>query len=433
MVLPKSVLRRLWGGVAAVIAYLFRLLPSLLVGVAGSLVASWLFLSYFQSNLTTLLIPVLLQGQDVQGSQFALGVIRAEGLAAHFGLDQIGQRKIRPRFLNEANDQVAREIERLRPRPALVVGPLQSSHALKLVPTLVADGFPIILGIPTSPSVTDSTRQAVWRLSPTDELQSKTVATTAQALRQDGKNWVLLYDAEDNKNYAEYLVNAISSNFDLQKGPRPLTIAVLRSQSNQIEATLRQLKPHVVIYAGMPPQARDLLQMAQRSGLVANWIFTDGCMLDRGLVKMASELRRKDAANRFFITFQAPPAVASPGLQQYLWYTQSIGGIVRGANSAENGCQPETAATSYEVFGFDSYIIALKLLELAAREDGAVDAQSVAHMMTKHRDISTPFLAMGPYRFDDKGDNDQLRFHVYEIDHGCVSHAEFASVQKEPQ
>jgi ABC-type branched-subunit amino acid transport system substrate-binding protein len=428
-VLPRSILRRLWGGVTAGTAYL---LPSIL-GVVGSLLAAWIFLSYFQSNLTTLLIPVLLQGQDVQGSQFALGVIRAEELAARFGMDQIKSRKIRPRFLNEADDQVAREIERLRPRPPLVVGPLQSSHALKLVPALVADGFPIILGIPTSPSVTDITRPAVWRLSPTDELQSKTVAITAQALRQGGENWVLLYDAEDNKNYAEYLRDAISSNFDLLKGPRPFTIPVTRSQSNQIEERLRQLRPHVVIYAGMPPQARDLLQMAQRSGLVANWIFTDGCMLDRGLVKMASELRRRDAANRFFITFQAPPAVASPGLQQYLWYTQSIGGIVRGANSAENGCQPETAATSYEVFGFDAYMIALELMALAAHEDGTVDPQSVAHMMSKHRDISTPFLAMGPYRFDDKGDNEKLRFHVYEIDHGCVSHVEFASVQREPQ
>src|SRR5947209_8041182 len=104
------------------------------LGVGTSLCASWFFVKHVQHSLTTLDIPVLIEAQDAQGGQFQLGVRRAMEWATAFGLDEVGVRKIRPRFIDEnPKDSKPEELTKnvldaiMKLNPPIVIGPLRST------------------------------------------------------------------------------------------------------------------------------------------------------------------------------------------------------------------------------------------------------------------------------------------------------------------
>jgi hypothetical protein len=163
----------------------------------------------------------------------------------------------------------------------------------------------------------------------------------------------------------------------------------------------------------MPDVARDLVAKAAKAGVNALWIFTDGCITDKGLIETASKIR----TSRFFVTFQGPPAVDSPGLQRYMWYVRNTGGHVSFAVESSN-CPEDLSASSYEIFGFDSYLLALKAIRGAA-DKGKISPSTVNTILARD-EITDPFLLLGPYKFTN-GDSTTLKFHVYQIADNCVS------------
>jgi ABC-type branched-subunit amino acid transport system substrate-binding protein len=397
------------------------------VSVVASLFASYIWLRKYERRLTTISVPVFIRGQDAQGGQFALGVMRAMDHAERHAMSDVDGRRVEPVFLDEdialkQPDGVARLMKRIKDLKApIVVGPLTSSAAKKLVPKIAGElHIPMILGIPTSMTAKDGSNGYAWRLSPKNDKQAKAVARHYFAVRPHGDHLLIIQDNTDNPDYSNDLVAQLmpALNEPGRRSPEKLAIGT-RGDYAELDGRLEDLKaqPLSIIYIGMPDVARDVLSKAEKLGLDATWIFTDGCITDKNLVEIASRMKK----GKFFVTFQAPPAKDSPGLERYIWYVRSLGGRVSFALDSSNkqhDCAEETSASSYEVFGFDSYLLALDALSRSVEGGQNVSALSANNVLTTQK-IEDPFLLLGPYAFQD-GDSTNLDFHVYQIADNCV-------------
>lgn len=442
-----------------------------------------------------ILIPVLIEGADRQGGQFALGVSRAMDFAHRYRLDQVGEHRIDPWLIDERKDgvEIANMIK--AENPPIVVGPLRSTPALDLVKRIakarnpsIADadggaqstspalskredglGIPVILGIPTNPTITQQS-DLVWRLSPTDDVQGRFVARAFQAAAHTGENAVIIKDLrktpQGNPDYVNGLDAAIVHSVDdlhLVGYPALGEARITPERGfNEVQEYLENNKPTTIIFLGMPDAAAEVLDKAKaiKDLKAATWIFTDSCItMPQQFIPLVKEIRKR--GDELFITFQAPPATKSPGFQLYMFYTASTGGNVlfaldrdkdSVAPSSEAGkslgndqkdvvpikkpCNRALAAPTYEIFGFDSYLTALILLRDAAssphnafihwtktlvRSDMAVLRAGVIEKMASGK-ISDPLLIGDPYKFSTNGDSNNKDFYLYEFIGDCTEY-----------
>jgi hypothetical protein len=180
--------------------------------------------------------------------------------------------------------------------------------------------------------------------------------------------------------------------------------------TSAVQEFLESRHPQTIIYVGMPDLAVNILGIAQSANVDATWIFTDSCITSpEQLIPTLKQM-----SGRFFITFQAPPAAVSAGLQQYMSYTISTGGNVLFALESEK-CDRLRAAPSYEVFGFDSYLTALLLLNQS--KTGKVE--DIMRVMNG-RQISNPLLIRDTYDFNTMGDSIKTTFYLYQFIGDCT-------------
>jgi ABC-type branched-subunit amino acid transport system substrate-binding protein len=393
-----------------------------ILSVIASLVASYIWAIKFERRLTTISVPVFIRGQDAQGGQFALGVVRAMDHAARHGGAEVDGRRIEPVFIDEdafkgseGLDQLVKRIKNIN--PPIVVGPLTSSASQRIVPQVAGKlHIPMILGIPTSMTAADGADGYAWRLSPKNDEQAKAVAEHYFKVRDTNDRLIVVQDRSDNSAYSDDLVAQLMPALN-EAGRRSAEkiIVTTRGEYAQIDHMIDSAKTGnlSIIYVGMPDVARDLVAKAAKADLSALWIFTDGCITDKGLIASASRMK----TSRFFVTFQGPPAVDAPGLQRYMWYVRNTGGHVSFA--VENSdCAEDLSASSYEIFGFDSYLLALKAIRIAS-DGGKISPKSVNEVLARS-ELADPFFLLGPYKFAN-GDSTNLRFHVYQIAGNCVS------------
>ena len=378
-------------------------------------------------------VPVFIQGQDRQGGQFALGVSRAMEYARRYRLDEVEGRRIEPWLIDEnrSTDAIRRLLS--EEDPPVIVGPLQSTPALRLIPELAGTepkglGIPMILGIPTNANVTTIDQSAtLWRLSPTDIKQGEIVAKLFQTIARRGHNALLVMHTGENKEYVDGLRSIVLDQIGKLPAGLPALPEVTMSsigETASIQDIFARSPPETIIYLGMTAGAVKILELAKNAGVNAAWIFTDSCITDPRLL-----LSKIDGMpGQFFITFQAPPASLSKGLQQYISYTNSTGGNVlfastSGPNDSDpnSRCDESLAAPSYEIFGFDSYLSAL----LVIRDADKADRANVRKRMTQKRSVSHPLLIADSYKFDDSGNSIETTFYVYRMLKNCTRYVTF--------
>ncbi|MDP9190507.1 MAG: ABC transporter substrate-binding protein [Acidobacteriota bacterium] len=390
----------------------------------------------------TIYIPVFIRGQDAQGGQFALGVVRAMQHAELHRLSEVEGRRIEPVFIDEdpaRTDDV--ELRKLRDRikglnAPVVVGPLTSSAAKRIVPVVAGDlKIPMILGIPTSTTALAGSGGRAWRLSPTNDQQAQGVMNHYRRIRKPNDRLLIIQDKSDNADYSDDLMRFLDIEIKNMWSGSGNTLPDRELISNladyaKIDPYFNGTKtaPTTIIYVGMAEVAKTLVSnaAAAKPPIIANWIFTDGCITDRELVQNARAATTAHAGNRFFVTFQGPPPADKPGLARYIWFVRNTGGDV--SFVLENSkCNENLAASSYEIFGFDSYLTAVKVVNEAARKPRGwlnwwrpkVSSDRAFEVLNTNR-ISDPFLLLGDYNFAN-GNSQGLTFHVYEIAEGCLS------------
>jgi hypothetical protein len=454
---------------------------SLIAGtILGLAVALWVEHSS-EVKHKRILIPVLIEGGDRQGGQFALGVSRAMEFAHRYRLDQIGDHRIDPWLLDERKpvDELLKLID--KEAPPIVVGPLRSTPSLDLVPRIARPrldsqaaatsdttsssqpgttglGIPVILGIPTNTSITQKA-DLVWRLSPTDDVQGDFVATVYQLAARKGAPAVIVKDLRSkdkggNPGYVLPLRHRIVEAVEKLKlvGYPALEDVDITDDlgTNAVQGYFETKHPETIIYLGMPDAALLVLGKARAAGIDATWIFTDSCITNpQDLIP-----RLKSLSGNFYITFQAPPALESQGLQLYTFYTRSTGGNVLFALDPEERqprvkegpstdsksndetakeaappvlnrpCDKYRAAPTYEVFGFDSYLTALLVLRDA---DGT--REGVIRRFAQPK-ISDPLLIAETYEFTPSGDSKNTHFYLYEFAGDCTSYISLPELGK---
>jgi hypothetical protein len=455
---PPGLWKRLTAGHA------FHILLHAVALVGGALIGLWVALGVDREHELRhrrILIPVLIEGADRQGGQFALGVSRAMEFAHRYRLDYIGDHQIEPWLLDERM-KAADLVQKIKAEdPPIIVGPLRSTPALELVPLLarakldpdsttssqsetISDGtpaaarlatvdrrglgIPVILGIPTNALITQRA-DLVWRLSPTDDAQGEFVAEAYAATVHRESPAVIIEDLRSpddggNPTYVSGLTERIrrAVNEMKLKGYPALEEKSVRSPgaTSEVQQYFETRHPRTIIYVGMPDLAQDVLRLAQsdKAQINATWLFTDSC------ITSPEELipRLKEMPGEFFITFQAPPAAVSKGLQQYMAYTVSTGGNVLFALDREKTCDRFLAAPSYEIFGFDSYLIALLVLK-----ESKTGKRADVIAKIQERTISNPLLIGETYNFLASGDREikdekskNTGFYLYEFVRDCT-------------
>jgi hypothetical protein len=395
-----------------------------LLSVVASVVASYIWARKYERRFTTVTIPVFIRGQDAQGGQFALGVVRAMDHALRHGVADVDGRRVEPLFLDEdlafrpdGLNQLVDRIKNLKPPVPIVVGPLTSSASALLVPRIAGElKIPMILGIPTSMSATNKANGYAWRLSPKNDKQAEVVAQFYFNERKADDHLLVIQDQTDNPDYSADLVALLMPALN-EVGRRSPEKIMIETRGEYAEIDRRfasnQQRPLSIIYVGMPEVARDLVAKADRAHVDALWIFTDGCITDKGLINAATQTK----SSQFFVTFQGPPAIDSPGLLRYNWYVRNTGGHVSFA--VENSrCDEDSSASSYEIFGFDSYLLAINVLKDTVA--GGELSAAAANKTLGSKKIEDPFLLLGPYNFAN-GDSQNLTFHMYRIADNCLS------------
>jgi hypothetical protein len=262
---------------------------SLLIGVSSSICANYVYTRWIHTNLTTISIPVLTRAHDEQGFQFQLGVSRAAQLAERLGRETMDYARIRPYYLDEQGDfgTLMAQIEGLH--PPVVVGPLRSESADKIVPA-IADRMrvPMIIGIATATGLRSKGRGRTWWLSPDNARQAAVFAQVYKRLRvgsQFRSSARLYWDASENHPYAEELQRQILEKSAPEDKPEAMPLTSEDDSFARVAAQLgAQTSPQVIFYAGMPTIARGLLDVALRKKTAATWLFSDGCMDDPEIV-----------------------------------------------------------------------------------------------------------------------------------------------------
>jgi hypothetical protein len=429
---PLALLHRLPTLLLTGVASLAKLLvTSLVIGIVGSLVAAVIFFRWVQPDLETITIPVFVRAQDKQGSQFALGVSRAIDLANRFALDRIGNRVVRPLFIDEdilrekaGPDKILSQLRAIRGKVPIAIGPLTSTDAEILLSTVAADNLPMILGIPTNTSLSGQFHDRVWRLSPTDDQQAKIVAGIYSKVCSKSSYSIVLWDSDkENPTYSVPLKSSISQelgNWEINRAPLPAALREVNIDTlGMVQAEIKARRPQCIVYVGMPANAKKLLQGT--TSVASTWIFTDGAY---GADLVAAIGARGVSKDRYIQTFQTPPAIKSRALRDYVWFTQSLGGNVLGIVDSK-GCDAETAVTSFEAYGYDSYILALNLVQRANLEESRYGREGVIKVMQRSTgdSVNYNFLLMSPYKIV-KGNNENARFYVYEFRKGCAIYSE---------
>jgi len=462
---PPKTTRSWWKRLTA--GHAFHVLLHAIALIGGALIGLWVAEKVereHENRHRRILIPVLIEGADRQGGQFALGVSRAMEFAHRYRLDYIGDHQIEPWLLDERMDATSL-VQLIRAEdPPIIVGPLRSTPALQLVPLLAKAkpdptgsalgpldttytastsgaaagaidrnglGIPVILGIPTNTQITQKA-DLVWRLSPTDDAQGDFVAAAYVATIHPDGPAVMIEDLRPpgdggNPTYTNGLKDRILRGVNDMKleGYPALEERAVRAQgaTSEVQQYLETRHPRTIIYVGMPDLAQDVLRLAQgpKAETDATWLFTDSC------ITSPEELipRLKGMPGDFYITFQAPPASVSKGLQQYMAYTVSTGGNVLFALDRQKECDRFLAAPSYEIFGFDSYLTALLVLRESKTGTRAAVIQKI-----RERTITSPLLIGETYSFLPSGDREikddknnksnNTGFYLYEFKGGCT-------------
>lgn len=406
---------------------------SLILPILIGITATYIYASKLEHSLRNIDIVLLVPNGDTQGSQFALGLARAREWAGKLGQDRFGLRSVSITTMDELRsrsgqaslDSLVADIAAVR--PSLVIGPLQSSSALQIVPRLVGIGVPSILGIPTRTSLTDSTQGLVWRMSPNDGQQADLLADVAFRSAKHPSDIVVYYDSGENSDYSRPLAETTGSSLhaltNILANVRMLSSANVRSECNR---GLPQGDTLTLIYAGMPALGLQALRATPIDRDIT-WIVSDGCVERSFLEEVGRIQRERRGRTRVFVTFQAPPVGSEGGLKAYIHRLQMMGQGVGAAVSLDD-CTAEAGAISYEVFGHDAYMVATELLR---RADGSRNPRDVSRAMRDGQVVSGTSLLMGPYEFVD-GENQRSRFHVYEIENGCPRHSEDMCAGKHP-
>jgi hypothetical protein len=260
-------------------------------------------------------------------------------------------------------------------------------------------------------------------LSPTDDVQGDLVAQVYAIMAPQRGPAVMIEDMRPaseggNPTYTMGLKSRILEKLGTMdpRGFPALEEKTVAHQgaTSEVQNFLETRHPRTIIYVGMPDLAVSVLRIAQNetAHINATWIFTDSCITSpEGFIPTLKQM-----PGDFFITFQAPPAALSQGLQQYMAYTISTGGNVLFALESEK-CNRFRAAPSYEVFGFDSYLTAL----LVIQQSKTGLPNDVSHVI-EGRNISYSLLIHDTYDFSPLGDSMKTNFYLYQFQGDCTYH-----------
>lgn len=331
--------------------------------------------------------------------------------------DVFGKMDITIRTENDGGD--AKQAKELAHRLAsdksvlAIIGPCQSSIAQEVLPIYRECGKPLIMPIPTNPTLTENNQKSevnnIFRLPPTDNSQIDCLANLIQELNktnapgsspQDGPASVAILRDHSNQKYSNYIADGVRDSLEGLSAdrnalpPRIIIDGTIGLPGNGLHFTdsMAQMCRHstrsVVLYVGMRDNGLTLIRQARALGLTCKFVLTDGCV-DSHFARLGST-----DVEGVYATF---PSAA-------------------GQSNKSNTTGLQRVNPSFTDYGYDAVAIVANALERL--ELGEVSPKSLLTKINEAKANRTIKGRVCRYQFDANGDNRNASFHVWEVDSG---------------
>ncbi len=201
-----------------------------------------------------------------------------------------------------------------------VIGHPNSGTAKAASPIYNEKNMPFVITSATNPDITMQGFKNVFRFAPTDDMQGISDANFIfDSLKTN--SIVILHD---NDAYGKGLADQVKQHFESLGGKVLLfdAIAVGENDYRSILSKAKKLKPAVIFYGGMHPEAAKLLKQAKEIGLNTKFVFGDGCF-DEELLKLSGT----DGKN-VYVSFLAAPWEEVPTAKNFVDKYQKLYGNV---------------------------------------------------------------------------------------------------------
>ncbi|MEJ2368413.1 MAG: branched-chain amino acid ABC transporter substrate-binding protein [Acidobacteriota bacterium] len=281
---------------------------------------------------------------------------------------------------------VAKEL--VKARPLVVVGHVDSGCSLRAAPIYQRNKIVMISPTSTSPKLTESGWNHVFRVCGRDDLQGRAAAVWIVKHGQGNRVAVV----HDGSEYAKGLSDEFKSNYEFLSSNKVVAdVAVQRGDLNMdpVALQLKAANPDLVYFGGLADQGGALLKAMRKESMSATFMAGDGCFEPEFL-----EAAGPGPANGAMVTFM-PDFSSLPGT-----------GIRAFMNEYREKFGKTPGPTA--IYGYEAANIALAAASKAPTPLNDRTLMDTLHQLT----FKTGF---GLIRFDDRGDPTEIPYVVWRV------------------
>ena len=368
------------------------------ITLAGYVFDGWRFLHTEPNKEVRFILDLGPNGNSGPGRDVKLGIDQALDadsfpfqITYGYRNDQ-GDQALAKQFAQRASDN---------PNVIAVIGHLESSVMAATLPIYWNSELPVLMPVPTNPTLTDQTHANVLRMPPTDESQAREATDFVNS--RAGVSRIAIIIDNDNAKYSQYLATQFRTNVRAaralkQSGPVIAYEATVTSGNfnRVLPDTLQHLKIDTIFFPGTAENAATLLEMFAASNYSPLVLTTDG-VITRNFLRTLSAI-----PNELYVTFQeATPSSTSHG-----------GSALPCADSLSK------FELSFCPYGYDSVVLLKEILQRLSNQIGhrAPTRKELARYFDYLRkDKPEPEFGgtFNAYQFDERGNNTLAIFHVW--------------------
>jgi len=328
-------------------------------------------------------------GQDLaNGAQMAIDEVNAQG-----GL--LGKKVVLVKMDDEHRPEVARNVATKLasdPKVIAVVGHLNSGATLPASEVYHDRGILMITPCATNPEITKRGYRNVFRACATDATQGEAGAEFAVNVLKKKRLGVVHDNTQYGKGLAEFFKQKATALGAAVVAFETISPIVEGGQDySAVITNLKRVKPDLVYYGGMYPEAILFVKQMRGLGLHVQFMGGDGLFSESQYIPQTGA-----AGEGTILSFLTPPfEQAAP--EFYKAFTAKYGRI-----------------EAYSPYSYD----ATRLVLDAIRRAGELNRQKVIEAMHAVKDFPG---VMGTINFDEKGDRKETAVYFYQVKGGKYS------------
>jgi branched-chain amino acid transport system substrate-binding protein len=269
-----------------------------------------------------------------------------------------------------------------------LVGHMNSGTTKSAIPVYGPSGLPVVMPVPTNPSITEQGFANFFRLPPTDFQQGEAVAD--YALDQlKAKRFAIIHDKTD---YGQPLAEVVRRRVE-GRGGQVVAFEGITEGNKDFRAVLTKIKalhPDALFFGGIYNEGGLIARQAKELGIKVQFLAADGAYGPK-FTEIAGP-----AGNGAIISFIAPPLTEGPGKAFADAYAAKHGGI-----------------KAFAPLGYDAF----KTLAAAIAKAGGTKRADIVRVL--HDSTFAYDGVTGHISFAANGNNNNRELFFYQVTNGA--------------